>query len=965
VGLFFSDPHIQAETLRAFALGTLADEESHWITDHLAFCVSCRQAFVEAMKATDLSSGQGSGDSYPAVPGYRILERIASGGMGIVYLAEETASGAKVAIKQVLPRNGGAGSDRKQRLLRESHALLKLDHPQIARALHLILVDNAPTLVMEYVPGQTLDRWIREEDPGIRLIATAMRSLADAVSHAHQNGVIHCDLKPSNVLVGGDSPFWRFKLIDFGLSKFRDADWSLTVTGDLVGTPAYMAPEQTTGDLVQATESIDVYGLGTILYELLTHRPPFEAASASQLLSKVTRERPRRPRKIRADVPIALDRICMKCLEKNPKDRYSSARALEQDLDSFLCSKPIAAREPTLARKVTRLVQSNRLSAVVLMGAGIASIAASLWYLQESRIKHQLLTSIDRSMSKQEQAVSRASQAEEALLEELRTNLEETTTRLFGSPPDKEDEAWETLDRLAQRWYRFADRMQNSETSRLIRAEALMRIGSVQTVLGNLESAEENLRSALNALPELQESSTNPSQRLTIESETHWQLAKCLFDIGNASESEAAFQKALACIDRAIEKQPHQVVSCLLKSKILCDYGIVLTRLSRLEDASESLNRSISDMEEMELNSKSVDAEGANPTLRPRILQQLWISKTLLARVLLMGGSAEQASQILADSSSQLSALEAQLPDDPTVLHLISVQRNVIGLCQMNLGRFEESKNSATEAKTYHKKLLELYPRRQDILKNYGALCGTLAIISIRLKQPDEALQSIKESYQIHSDLVESYPKHSDYLNEKAKSLSNLVAILASANRFDEASSYGSELMALQRQLRRDYPEQTEYAYNFAASSTVVATVLGRVGQESQAYDLFEQGQATYSDLITTFPSIASYRVGQLNSFYSDADLAIRNRKWKKSLDSYSQILTAAQKAEALSPMDRASWLAKAFLGQALAFKELGSLAESRTQAKLGVDAIAPWKDQSQQAGELFQKCSDLLGEGG
>lgn len=486
--LFVSDQHIQPEALRAFASGILVDEESHWITDHLAFCVRCRQAFVEAMKTIELSSGQGAEDPLPAVPGYRILEKIASGGMGIVYLAEESESGNKVAIKQVLPRYAGAGSDRKQRLLRESHALLKLNHPQIARAIDLLLVGNAPTLVMEYVPGQTLHRWIQEENPGIRLIASAMRSLADAVSYAHQNGVIHCDLKPANVLVAGDSPSWRFKLIDFGLSKFRDEDWSITVTGDLLGTPAYMAPEQTTGDPMRGTESIDVYGLGTILYELLTHRPPFEAASASQLLSKLARERPRRPRKIRADVPIALDRICMKCLEKNPKDRYSSAEALAKDLDAFLCRKTIAAREPTFARKITRLAQSNRLSAVVLTGAGIASIAASLWYLQESRIKHQLLTSIDRSLSQKEIAESRAVQAEESLLEELRTSLEETTSRLFGSTPDREDDEWETLDRLGQRWYRIADRMQSSETSQLIRAEALMRIGSVQTVLGDRKS---------------------------------------------------------------------------------------------------------------------------------------------------------------------------------------------------------------------------------------------------------------------------------------------------------------------------------------------------------------------------------------------------------------------------------------------------------------------------------------------
>ncbi|MFM8253401.1 MAG: protein kinase domain-containing protein [Planctomycetota bacterium] len=946
------------------------------MSDHLAFCPTCRLAFVETMNSielpqapADLNSPSVRSDSeiaepVPNVPGYLRLERISAGGMGVIYHAIRAESNQRVAIKVIKsPVQDDYGSDRKERLLREAHALTKINHPQIVQAIETILVNDSPALVMEYVHGQPLHRWIRKHQPDYRTAATLAWQLAQAVAHAHQQGVLHCDLKPHNVLVTSDEDTPSIKLIDFGLAKLSDEEWHITQSGDVLGTPAYMAPEQTTGHSLLAHPATDIYGLGTILYELLTARAPFDASNSTMLLAKVARESPQRPRKLRRNIPVDLERICLKCLEKAPEDRYGSAEMLAQDLQAFLNHGRIVAKEPSVTKKLLRLLRAHRAISAMLLIVGGLTITGAIMFWHESRVKSQLQASIEQAATRSEVAAVRADRAEEAVLQEMRINLEETTERLFGSPPQKNDSEWQALERLSQRWSRFADRIEDSYTSQLVRAEAWMRIGSIHATLGDLEKAQEQLRRSLDLLPAAAEDSVRESRRLAIAAEAHWQLAKCLFEAGQADESDRAFRDGLAKLEQAEKLQPLAASYPLLQSKILCDYGTVLTRLSRVQDAQETLTRSISVLQSLQPAPSATTATSTSSISRPVILKQLWASRTALARVIFTQGRAAEAVELLEQAPTELAELAAQLPDDPTVQRLISVQKNTIGICQLNLGRLEASKSSFLEALRCQKKVLEAYPSRADLLKNYAAFNGSLAVVSVRLRQTEEAVQYVTDSLRINSMLAEQHPGNSEYLGEKAKSLINLVAIQASANQLTEASQRGAELIELQTQLCRDNAHKPEYQYNLAAAYNIMATVQGRLGQRPQAYASFEQSQAIYDDLITIYPAIAAYRTGLWNTTYSLADFAISQQDWPRAREAYSQLINGICEPGSESLPTDSKLLAKAYLGQAMALQAIGSQVDSQACARLGAATIEPWKSTDPQGQEIFRRCLELAGE--
>ena len=414
--------HVTNEDLQAFSFGKLSSEASHRVSDHLAFCPRCRLAFAEAMKSLDVpisapiiseesSVDPTSNDLEPllSIPGYRKLQRISQGGMGYVYVAIQEQTNKTVAIKVIQPRRHDAyGSDRKKRLVREAHALTKIDHPNIVHPLEVIMVNDAPALIMEFIQGQLLNRWIREHKPDFMIAALFTKQLTQAIVHAHQRGVVHCDLKPQNVLVTTVDSKPSLKIIDFGLAKLSDEDWSITCSGDVLGTPAYMAPEQTSGSVLKANPTIDVYGLGTILYELLTGRPPFEAPTPVMLLAKVARQTPERPSRIKSDIPISLELICLKCLEKHPDDRYASAAHLVQDLQAMLDNRPITAKPTSRYKKVTRFIQSNRAVSLTLLLSGLIAVVGmfaigNLW--REAQTKATIEESfLDTELQRQDAA---------------------------------------------------------------------------------------------------------------------------------------------------------------------------------------------------------------------------------------------------------------------------------------------------------------------------------------------------------------------------------------------------------------------------------------------------------------------------------------------------------------------------------------------------------------------------------
>jgi eukaryotic-like serine/threonine-protein kinase len=302
-----------------------------------------------------------------APPGYDHIDRLGSGGMGSVYLARELASDRLVAMK-FLHHPGNPESY--ERFLVELRILAQLDHPNIVRVLSSDFLRADPFFTMEYMPGGSLSRALDASTPvpvaeAIRLV----RIVCDAVTAAHAQGVIHRDLKPSNILLAADG---TPKVSDFGLAKRLEHDDQLTVASGALGTPSYMPPEQVSRKNGEIGPWSDVYGLGATLYHLLVGRAPFVGETPLEIIELVLADPAPRLRAIRAEIPKELEGIVLKCLEKDPKDRYQSVAELAADLDRFTAGQKPVAPPLTYWRRVKRWVRRNR------RGAGGAAAAAVL-----------------------------------------------------------------------------------------------------------------------------------------------------------------------------------------------------------------------------------------------------------------------------------------------------------------------------------------------------------------------------------------------------------------------------------------------------------------------------------------------------------------------------------------------------------------------------------------------------------
>ena len=351
-----------------------------------------------------------SGSSFPTIPGYQVKAVLGRGGMGIVYLAEQTGLGRDVALKMVLDSRF-ASEHAKARFLAEAESLAKVRHPNIVQVHECGQWEGHPFFSLELVDGGSLDRFIlgRPQEP--RATAAFVAKIADGMQAAHDQGIIHRDLKPANVLLAssprsgsGDASgaaadsdrLARLrgtaqalargsisnledatpKITDFGLAKNLGAGLGLTASGEVLGTPNYMAPEQASGER-QVTPATDVYALGAILYEMLTGRPPYTGDDVLQILLKVISSSATPPRELQPGLPRDLETICLKCLARVPSERYPSAAALAEDLRRFLDHRTIQARPATRRERVVKWCRRYPTAAALILVSTLAAVVGT------------------------------------------------------------------------------------------------------------------------------------------------------------------------------------------------------------------------------------------------------------------------------------------------------------------------------------------------------------------------------------------------------------------------------------------------------------------------------------------------------------------------------------------------------------------------------------------------------------
>jgi serine/threonine protein kinase len=356
------------------------------------------RAIGPAVESTDILTDEKS--DFRRIGRFQIVRELGRGGYGIVFLAVDPQLGRKVAVKVPRPETL-ISKTAKHRFIAEGRVVASLQHPNIVQVHEAGEAGPACYIISEYCGGPTLQQWQIEHRSTLtpRLAAGIAADLADAVEHAHRRGIFHRDLKPANILlqptaehadcsdgtgapapIGTDAAAAAFpftvKLSDFGIAKvFEETDDpAQTMTGTILGTAPYMSPEQACGKNSLLGPPSDVYGLGAILYELLSGRPPFEGEYRNAIIHRIIGEEPVRPRAFDREIPHDLEAICLKCLEKEPDQRYATAGELRDDLRRFLAGSPVFARPITAMRRLLRWSRRKPASAALVLLAALSFI---------------------------------------------------------------------------------------------------------------------------------------------------------------------------------------------------------------------------------------------------------------------------------------------------------------------------------------------------------------------------------------------------------------------------------------------------------------------------------------------------------------------------------------------------------------------------------------------------------------
>jgi len=785
-------------TLKAALDGSLNEPAFQTFLDHLEACDLCSHAFEQRAGAQALaqslgqrpagepsnrgpgenprqtsidsivqriarSSWSGSGapanaqetswpELVPAIPDLAEFERVSRGGMGLVYRARDTSLDRVVAVKKLFSAGLELPAAR-QRAEREAKALARLTHPHVVQIHRWGEVDGHFYLVMEWLPGGSLQQMIDHGPLSPRLAAAVVRDLARAVAEAHAMGIIHRDVKPDNILLatpgqkpGGLAP----KLADFGLARPDEANARLTRQGMLAGTPEYMAPEQTglNADLGQVGPATDIHGLGAVLYATLSGHAPFEASSTRSSLQLAVQGAAPPLRTHVAGVPADLRSIVEKCLQVLPQNRYRSAGDLADDLDRFLEGRPILARPvgtlERLAKWARRKPVAAAASLFIIAGlvAGAAGIVFHLIQMDQANTK------ISHSLN---DAQTARDTAQNALAKLTDTAVERLIQR--GSALNAGDQAFL---RMVRDQYLQWPLEPNPREALLFRLEGLKRVASLLAQIDQYAEAYDCQRSVLRTLDDLD--SRN--------------LAK--------------------------PKQVDDRLDALKASRIL------LFQQGKIDQAESRIHQIIAVLEKV-------------ATQSPRYQADLAANQVELGRILIEQKRPEESTRIVHHGLDLLDQLGKQLPDDLEIQKFQTGALFNAAYCSQQCGRHEERQNRLLRLINLSDTYIQRFPEEHayfttGLMNGLGTLTDTL----LEQGHPEQAVPYLDRFLALVHDHRDSDPKNPSMNAEAISAAITCYRVHATLGHPEQAAPELAKAVTLAAETAAAEPAVFEHAWLLA-----------------------------------------------------------------------------------------------------------------------------------------------------
>ncbi len=767
---------------------------------------------------------------------YEIRRELGRGGMGVVYEARQVSLNRPVALKMV--RAGLlAGDDELRRFRNEAEAVALLDHPGIVPVYEVGALDSQHYFSMKLVPGGSLVPLLNRYRDDPRAAARLAAEAAEAVAHAHARGILHRDLKPANILVDDQG---RPHLTDFGLAKKVEADVELTQSGAILGTPAFMSPEQASGRRGAVTTASDVYGLGAVLYSLLTGRAPFGGDSVVETIDAVRHRAPEPPRQLNAALPRDLETICLRCLEKDPRRRYPTAQALADDLRAWLDSRPIAARRVGPAERAwlwcRRRPAVAALSAAVALAVVVgAATTIAVQFAANRRLDAKNLD-LDRANAGLRAAIDAKDRANVALAEanarvQARFDLAREAIRSLKQGVEeeetlKEDRLRPLRDKLLGSARRFYDRLggllqgQADDASKAVLAESYAELGELIDEIGQKPEAREAYRKAVAIRRELAAApGAAPSTRVELARALN-SLGAEAFEVGDHGGALASHEEARSLAE-PLATGPGATIEA--RRVLGSSHHLAGQALEQTGDDKRAL---AADRRAREVREPLAREANALPDDRAALAETIYNIGYLLEKA----GDLEGALAEQRRAQEPFRALATEHPD-------VTRYRRGLAATHNHTGILLEKTGGLTGALAEQRKCLELFRTlaaehpaasqyRRDLAVSHHRVGNLLEATG----DLDEARAEQRRSQELFRVLAAEHPDVPRYRSDLAASHSRVGGLLLAMGDLAGALAEQRRFQELTQALAAEHPEVPEYRRYLAISHNKVGSLLEQAG---------------------------------------------------------------------------------------------------------------------------------------
>ncbi len=878
---------IVADYLRAAAEGRAPGRETLLrrhpdLAPDLAAFLDDRERF-DNMAAPLRSFAAGPALPRGPVGGYEVVEEIARGGMGVVYKARQTRLNRTVALKML--REGIlAGPRQVRRFQAEAEAVAALDHPGIVPVYEVGEHAGQPFLVMKYVEGGSLAGRLGRYQRDPRAAARLLADVADAVHHAHRHGVLHRDLKPANILLdrGG-----RPHVTDFGLAKRVSAIDTgtgaarLTVTGDIVGTPSYMAPEQARGEPRAVTVATDVYGLGAILYELLTGRPPLRGGGLVETLRLILEKEPEPPRRLRPAVDPDLEAICLKALQKEPARRYPSVQALADDLRGFLGGEPVQARPLGPVRRAWRRARRQpALAALVLaLAAALAGgFAAVTWQWRRAEgLSRQAEQNLARVEEERQRAEANLRQAEENYRQsqdnfrqaeenfrQAHEAVDEFCVRLgsdrLAAVPGSQTVRRELLEAALKYYEQFLARRGNDPALTAEMAGIHRRLGMINTSVGRRKDALAGLERSREILETQVPDSPGRQRELA---RTYLALALLQSSSGQPDAALASYAEAEKCFTAASAASPDELKDESDLAALFGNKGLLCARLGRLDDARACYEKQIERLSRV--------AERNHD--RPDVVSNLAAGYINLGALLTDIGRREEAIASFQRARDVLPHDDGGGVKNDRLANTLAICLLNLGTGQFTSGHADEGLATLGEARTLLEKVVKNNPDVLQYSRDLATCLRQTAHLHQSAGRTAEAVNCLNNAKELMENLVRRDGAAGDYKNELAKCLFDLGVVQSAAGKAKEALTNFEQAAEIRRRLVAAEPNNLFYQSDLGLTLSNIAASLGRLGRIAEGREAVREAVEHSRAAYERAPQVSSFRKFLAATYSREAEM--------------------------------------------------------------------------------------------